>query len=52
MENWIIEMTDEKYEVEFYFDEETGTFRGIATRGGETERGTTTVSTERDSDSM
>ena len=52
MENWIIEMTDEKYEVEFYFDEETGTFRGIATRGGETERGTTAVSTERDSDSM
>ena len=52
MENWIIEMTDEKYEVEFYFDEETGTFRGIATRGGETERGTTTVSTERDTVSM
>ena len=52
MENWIIKMTDEKYEVEFYFDEETGTFRGIATRGGETERGTTTVSTERDTFSM
>ena len=52
MENWIIKMTDEKYEVEFYFDEETGTFRGIATRGGETERGTTAISTERDTDSM
>ena len=51
-EAWHIKMSKEGYEVEINFDKETGTFRGIATRGGETERGTTAVSTERDSDSM
>ena len=49
---WTIEMRDKGYKVGYEFDKETGTFRGIATRGGETERGTTAVSTERDTDSM
>ena len=49
---WTIEMRDKGYKVGYEFDKETGTFRGIATRGGETERGTTAISTERDTDSM
>ena len=52
IKDWTIKMSKEGYEVEINFDKETGTFRGIATRGGETERGTTAVSTERDTDSM
>ena len=52
IKDWTIKMSKEGYEVEINFDKETGTFRGIATRGGETERGTTAVSTERDTVSM
>ena len=52
LDAWLKKMNNNGYRVEINFDEETGTFRGTATRGGETERGTTTVSTERDSDSM
>ena len=52
LDAWLKKMNNNGYRVEINFDEETGTFRGIATRGGETERGTTAISTERDSDSM
>ena len=51
MKEWLKEMKSYGYDVELEFDEETGTYKGTAIPK-ETERGTTAISTERDSDSM
>ena len=51
MDKWVLEMENSGYAVRCSFDETTGTFIGTATREGK-ERGTTAISTERDTDSM
>ena len=51
MEEWAVKMWTNGYTVTIYFDEGSGKIIGTATREGK-ERGTTAISTERDSDSM
>ena len=50
-EAWIIKMNNNGYRVDIDFDEESGKMIGTATREGK-ERGTTAISTERDTVSM
>ena len=50
-EAWIIKMNNNGYRVDIDFDEGSGKMIGTATREGK-ERGTTAISTERDTDSM
>ena len=50
-EAWLKKMNNNGYRVDVYFDEGSGMMIGTATREGK-ERGTTAISTERDSDSM
>ena len=49
-EAWLKKMNNNGYRVDVYFDEGSGMMIGTATREGK-ERGTTAISTERDSDS-
>ena len=48
---WLKEMNNNGYRVDINFDEGSGKMIGTATREGK-ERGTTAISTERDTDSM
>ena len=48
---WIIDMIARGYNVEYGYNDASGTYVGTATREGN-ERGTTAISTERDTDSM